>query len=468
MRLALKVTAGVLIVAAAGLAAYYFILPHAALRVTTGAPGTTAHRFVSAFAATTIAQHPRVQIRLVEVADLAASAKAIENHTVDLAIIRSDAVLPANGATIAILRRDVFAIVTPAKTAIDKIPALVGRTIGIPAGPLQSYNEHALDTILSYYDIQPGSVKRAFLPMAEIGRAVADKRIAAVLAIGPMGPGEVVDVVAAVKAATKNSPKILGIDEADAINKQFPGFESIDVPAGAFRGRPAVPDDTVSTLAVTYRFVAPNTMLDIVAGAIAQSLFTAKAKLMQSTPAAAQIEAPDPDDKNPVLPVHPGVAAYLNNGQQSFFDEFQSYFYMGGLALSTLGSLVAVVIGRLNQRKSQEELSQIDRLIGLADQALRARRLSEIEALEEELNGIVGWFVKNGGGGGDGSAFSVAIAHARYAIDKQRTTILREATDGARRKDSPLAPEAKASASQQEDPASQQETSSAPVEALNS
>ncbi len=467
MRLATLVTAGVLIVAAAGLAAYYFILPHATLRVTTGAPGTAAHRFIAAFAATTVAQHPRVQIRLVEVADLAASAKAIENHAVDLAIIRSDAAIPANGETIAILRRDVFAVVTPAKTAIDKIPSLVDKTIGIPQGPLQSYNEHALDAVLSYYNIQPGSVKRVFLPMAEIGHALADKRIAAILAIGPMGPGEVVDVVAAVKAATKSSPKILGIDEADAINKQFPGFESIDVPAGAFRGRPAIPDDTVSTLAVTYRFVAPNTMLDIVAGAIAQSLFTAKAKLMQSTPLAAQIEAPDPDDKNPVLPVHPGVAAYLNSGQQSFFDEFQSYFYVGGLALSTLGSLVAVVLGRLNKRKSQEELSRIDRLIGLADQALRARRLPEIEALEEELSGIVGWFVKNGGGG-DGSAFSVAIAHARYAIDKQRRTILRETTNEAKPKDAALWPEAKAGPSPQETSDAPIETSNAPEEALNS
>lgn len=426
------VTAGVLIVAAAALAAYYFILPHAALRVTTGAPGSAAHRFIAAFAATTERQHPRVRINLVEVADLNASAKAIENHAADLAIIRSDAAIPANGETIAILRRDVFAVVTPAKTAIDKIPGLVDKTIGIPEGPLQSYNEHALDAILSYYNIQPGSVKRVFLPMAEIGHALADKRIAAILAIGPMGPGEVVDVVAAVKAAMKSSPKILGIDEADAINKRFPGFESIDVPAGAFRGRPAVPDDTVSTLAVTYRFVAPDTMLDIVAGAIAQSLFTTKMKLMQIAPLAAQVEAPDPDDKNPVLPVHPGVAAYLNNGQQSFFDEFQSYFYLGGLALSTLGSLAAVVVGRLNRRKSQDELSRIDRLIGIADQALRARDLSEIEALEQELNEIVGWFVKSGAGS-DASAFSVAIAHARYAIDKQRAAILRESAKGAAR-----------------------------------
>ncbi len=86
-----------------------------------------------------------------------------------------------------------------------------------------------------------------------------------------------------------------------------------------------------------------------------------------------------------------------------FFDEFQSYFYLGGLALSTLGSLAAVVVGRLNRRKSQDELSRIDRLIGIADQAIRARDLSEIEALEQELNEIVGWFVKSGAGG-DASA----------------------------------------------------------------
>src|ERR1700730_8768258 len=44
----------------------------------------------------------------------------------------------------------------------------------------------------------------------------------------PMGPGEVVDVVSAVKLATKGAPGILAIDEADAINKRFPGLESID------------------------------------------------------------------------------------------------------------------------------------------------------------------------------------------------------------------------------------------------
>src|ERR1700731_1748688 len=214
MRPGLLLTAGLLIIVAALAAAVYFWSPRANLRVTTGPPGSTAYRFITAFASVTEANHPRIHIKLVQVADLAASAKAIEDHATDLGIVRSDAVIPSTGATIAILRRDVVAFVLPAKSPIDKISSLAGKTIGIPQGPLQTYNEQTLDAILSYYNIPASSVKRVFLPLAEIGAAVHDKHVAAVLAVGPIGPGEIVDVVGAIKLATKGAPGILAIDEA--------------------------------------------------------------------------------------------------------------------------------------------------------------------------------------------------------------------------------------------------------------
>jgi hypothetical protein len=77
-------------------------------------------------------------------------------------------------------------------------------------------------------------------------------------------------------------------------------------------------------------------MLDVVAGAIARSIFKTTAQLVAKTPLASQIEAPDPDDKNPVLPVHPGVV---------LFDKFQQYFYLGGMALSMVGSAIALLAG---------------------------------------------------------------------------------------------------------------------------
>jgi hypothetical protein len=167
-------------------------------------------------------------------------------------------------------------------------------------------------------------------------------------------------------------------------------------------------------------------MLDAVAGAIARSLFKTKAQLIAKTPLASQIEAPDPDDKNPVLPVHPGVAAYLNSGEQSFFDEFQQYFYLGGMALSLGGSAIALLIGRLNRKKSEADLLKIDRLIQLADEALTAEAQSELEPLDAELNGIIAWFVKGQASEtADATAFSVGIAHARHAIEQRREFLRR-------------------------------------------
>lgn len=43
----------------------------------------------------------------------------------------------------------------------------------------------ALDTILSYFNVAPPTVKRVFLPLSEIGLALHHKRAAAALAVGP-------------------------------------------------------------------------------------------------------------------------------------------------------------------------------------------------------------------------------------------------------------------------------------------
>ncbi len=151
---------------------------------------------------------------------------------------------------------------------------------------------------------------------------------------------------------------------------------------------------------------------------------------MAKTPLASQIEAPDPDDKNPVLPVHPGVVAYLNSGEQSFFDEFQKYFYLAGMVLSMAGSAIAFLVGRLKRKKSERDLRQTDCLIELADKALAAQA-SELKALEKELNEIIAWFVKRQASGtANSTAFSIAIAHARHAIEKQREA-LRQARTGS-------------------------------------
>jgi TRAP-type uncharacterized transport system substrate-binding protein len=422
-RVALAV--GVLLCLAAGFAIAHLWSPHANLRVTTGPPGSTAQRFIAAFATVSKAQHPRVTLDLVQANDLAASARALEEGRTDLAIVRSDVAPPANGQTVVILRRDVVALVLPPHSRVESVAGLAGKTVGIPAGPLQADNARILDTVLGYFDVPLKEVGRMVLPVDELARAVQQKRVAAVLAVGPVAPGEIVDVVAAVARATKGTPGILALDEAETIGKRFPGFEAFDVPAGAFRARPATPGDTVTTLAVTYRFVAPEWMPNVVAAAIARSILTTKAKLMAVTPLANQIEAPDPDDKSPILPVHPGVSAYLSSGDQSFFDQVQQYFTIGGLIISLAGSLFAAATAYWSRRRSEADWRPIRRLVEIADEASRAD-LPGLAALEADFHGLVAAVLGRSPESGDAdrqSAFATALAHARHALDKRRSIL---------------------------------------------
>ncbi|WP_374309437.1 TAXI family TRAP transporter solute-binding subunit [Methylocella sp.] len=430
MRAKLVLAIGLPLAVLAALATFYFWSPKAHLRIATGPQGSVAYRFMAAFADIVQHDHPRVRVELAPVADLAAAAKAIETRAAQLAIVRSDAAVPSNGETIAILRRDAVAFLTPAKSPVDSIGALSGRTVAIPAGPLEAFDSQTLDTILSYFDVSSASVKRIFLPADKIGDAIREHRAAAAFAIGPIGPGPVVDVARSMARKGEGAPVLLAIDEADAINQRFPGLESLDAPAGAFHGRPAVPSDTVTTLALTYRLVAPEVMPDAVAGAIARSLFRAKGRLEALTPAARQIEAPDPDAKNPVLPVHPGVASYLNEGDQSFFDEIQQYFYVAGVGLSVFGSFAALLVGVLNRRKSGDERRRFEAVLRLADAALAAQD-KELQGLEEELKGAVGWFVNDGPpDAAKAAAFSIALSQARHALDRRREA-LRATSQGA-------------------------------------
>ena len=420
MRFALW-TGGLLVIAALA-AAIHFWSPHATLRVTTGPFGTEAQRLIGALVTEVAKDHPRVKIQPVQVNDLAASSKAIETGDAELALIRSDVSPPTNGQTIAILRRDVVAFVLPPKSPIDSIGKLSGKTIAIPQGRLQDVNSAMLDIILSYYNVAPHDVKRLFLSSDEMITAVHQRQVAAILAVGPVGPGEVVGAVLAMAKGTAGTPTILAFSDADAFNRRFPAFETFDVPEGAFRSRPATPDDTVTTLAVTYRLVAPDTMLNLVAGAIGRSLLTSKPKLAALTPLANQIAAPDPDAKNPILPIHPGVANYLNNGEQSFLDEIQGYFYLAAAVVSILGSAATVIMGRMKTRRMRQEQKRTGQLIQIADQAHGADA-EKLETLDRSLHHLIDEALASAGNAGGESTMALAINHARYSITARRAVL---------------------------------------------
>lgn len=338
----------------------HVLAPRLTLRVAIGADQGEAQKFMTALAPLIGQERWRLRFRQVNFDDPIEAARALDAGAIDLMIARSDLAPRAKGRTLAIVRRDVIALIVPPDSTIEKFADIAKRAIAIPAGPLQAQNEALLDQALDYYAIPRASVTRVILPAGEIGQAIRQKRVFAAFVVGPAGfAGSVSEAVASIRKAMRKPPTLLDIGEASAIVKKIPQLEVYEVSRGAVSGNPAIPDDTINTLALPIRLLASSAMGNSLAGDIARIVTTRKSILADALPAAAQIEAPDTEDKSPLLPLHPGAETYFSGERVSLFDQFEYFIYYGGLLASLLASLVAWGVSRARSTRSErDEFSQ--------------------------------------------------------------------------------------------------------------
>ena len=420
-RVRLVVIACLLALIALGAIVAWFFFVHLTLRVATGPGGSTGQKFLAAFVRTLADEHPRVRLKVTPMADYEASAKALAAGEVDLAVVRSDMLTGTDGQTIAILRRDVVALIVPAHSSVETVGHLAGKTIGLVQGAAN--DERILDQILEYYQVPTARAQRVVLTPGEIGPALSQKRIAAVFAVGPTGPGPLTDVVTAVAKASKGAPEIIEIEAAQTIAKRSPVLEEADIAPGAFGATPPRPAGSVTTLAVTLRLVARSSLSNYAAGEVARLLFTTKAKLVSTLPQVGNIEAPD-TDKGAALPVHPGAAAYFDGEQTSLLERYESVFYLGIFLVSIIGSGYAWIRSAWRSagpRQDREQMQQ--RLLAIFEQVPTVGP-DKLDALDQEVDEICALALKHiTHETMDAEQFQVfagIVTQVRQAIDKRR------------------------------------------------
>ena len=222
----------------------------------------------------------------------------------------------------------------------------------------------------------------------------------------------------------KKPPKFIDL-EAKEIAAQNPVYEELEIPKGAYLNVPAIPDDDVTTVAVTVRLVAKNSMLNDVAGELTRLLLATRAKLAASNvPGAGQIEAPDTDKKG-VLRVHPGAAAYLDGTQESLFDQAMSQLFNISIIGGIVGSFALWVNGYWRKHRPDEVLAQQNLArLPVMMRAARSVPLDQLDAIEEELDTLSGWllerFVHEKIAPDRISGVAVIISHIRQIIERRR------------------------------------------------
>ena len=339
-------------------AGYYFSTRPVILRIAVGPANSDDLKVVQALTQGFTQTHSHIRLRPVQTDGAAASAEALADGKVDLAIIRGDLEVPKNAQAVATLRKNVAVLwVPPAAKGkenskgkkpaakISKIAQLAGRRVGVVGRTPANVN--LLKVILQQYGIDPAKVEIVQFPTTELTEAVRGQRADAYLAAGPVNSRITADAIAA-SAHDGGTPTFLAIDTAEAIAQNHSSYEAATIPAGAFGGSPDRPEEEIKTIGFSHHIVARKDLSESTIAAFTRQLFAIRQAVMAEFPLAAKIETPD-TDKDAVIPVHPGAAAFVDGEEKTFLDRYSDYIWWGLMALSAMGSAGAWFAGYLKR-----------------------------------------------------------------------------------------------------------------------
>jgi TRAP transporter TAXI family solute receptor len=386
--------AGILAIVGALVGGYYYAMRPEILRIAVGPANSDDIRVVQALTQAFAHAHGQVRLRPIQTEGAAASAQALADGKADLAIIRGDLDVPKNAQAVATLRKNVAVLWVPppakarAKKAgprITKITQLSGRRVGV-VGRTQA-NVNLLKLILQQYGVDPGKVEIVQFPVNEAAEAIRNQKADAYLAAGPVNSKITADAIAA-SIHDGGAPKFLAIDSAAAIAQNHPVYEASDIPAGAFGGSPDKPEEEIKTISFSHHIVARRGLSELIVAAFTRQLFAIRQTLKAEFPLAAKIETPD-TDKDAVIPVHPGAAAFVDGEEKTFLDRYSDYIWWGLMALSAMGSAGAWFAGYLKKDERINNSTLRDRLLDMLASARRSDSTDELDRMQAEADDIL-------------------------------------------------------------------------------
>ncbi len=418
--------AGVLAIVGTLAGAYYFAMRPVILRIAVGPANSDDLKVVQALTQAFAQTHGYVHLRPVQTEGATASAEALAQSKVDLAIIRGDLDVPKNAQAVATLRKNVVVLWVPpqakgkgkkAGPKITKIAQLAGRRVGV-VGRTPA-NVSLLKVILQQYGVDPAKVEIVQFPANEAAEAIRDQKADAYLAAGPVNSKITAEAIAASVKDGGGTPTFLAIDSAEAIAQNHPAYEASEIPAGTFGGAPDRPDDEVKTISFSHHIVARKGLSDATIAAFTRQLFAVRQQLVTEFPLAAKIETPD-TDKDAVIPVHPGAAAFVDGEEKTFLDRYSDYIWWGLMALSAMGSAGAWFAGYLKKDERSNNSSLRERLLEMIARARRSDSAEELDQMQAEADNILRdtlhCFEDGAIEEGALTAFNIALEHFHNAV----------------------------------------------------
>jgi len=412
---------------------YHFATQPEILRIAVGPANSDDIKVVQALTQAFSQAHGHVRLHPVQTDGSVASAQALADDKVDLAIVRGDLDVPKNAQAVATLRKNLVVIWVPApakdqgkKAAakITKIVQLAGHRVGV-IGRTEA-NVNLLKLILKQYGVDPAKVEIVQFPASEAVDAIRGQKADAYLATGAISGRATTDAIAASTRDGK-TPTFLAIDSAEAIAQNHPMYEATEIPAGAFGGSPDRPEAEVKTISFAHHIVARKALSDSTVAAFTRQLFAIRQAVMAEFPLAAKIETPD-TDKDAAIPVHPGAAAFIDGEEKTFLDRYSDLIWWGLIGLSAMGSAGAWFAGYLRKEERHTNTSLRERLLDMLAAARRSDSAEELDQMQVEADDILRQtllgFEQGAIQQGTLTAFNIALEQFHNAVADRKALLM--------------------------------------------
>jgi TRAP transporter TAXI family solute receptor len=411
-----------LIAAGAGVYAYrYTKMP---TTLTVAAPDGDATRLISAIAARISASGSPVRLKVADKASPTDVVKALSAGDVDLAIVRADGGGDLSDArTVVTITHAVVLIVVPPGGGVESIEELKGKTVGVLAADL---NRQIVALISREYDLERAKVHFKDLTLADLPNAIKSKQVQAVLVVIPITERSLSMLRNALPRNAKQKPGLVAIESAGAIAEIARAYESYDLPKGTLLGSPPIPDDDLTTLRVPYYLLAKRKLRDDTVTALVKAIMDARRDLLGEYPILAQMSAPD-TDKDALIPVHPGAAAYFDGDEKSIFDKYGDQFFYGSMLLGSLMSLLAATWKFMTKDPAPTAKGPSMQIHALIADVNAAQNQAELAAIEYKINDVLKNELERYTSGdieaGQATALNLAIHRLEYLMGQRRMTL---------------------------------------------
>ena len=248
------------------------------LTVAVGSIDGDAPKLMSAIAARLASTNSSIRLKIVDKGNALDAVSAFSSESADLAVARSDIGDLSSARAVVVMTHAVVLVVVPPGSPIESMDDLKGKTVGVVAYDI---NKQVVTAVSKAYDLDGMKVQFKDIPINEVGRVVQSKQVQALLVVMPIAEKYLTMLRDVFPRNAKSTMKLVPIESAGAIAAVARAYESYDLPKGAVRGSPAVPDEDLTTLRIPFFLIANRKLNDGVVAALTKAVVESRRDLLE-------------------------------------------------------------------------------------------------------------------------------------------------------------------------------------------